>query len=65
MWPPFGPFWSAKYINFGQKLPIWTVHHTFLESRQPVVTKNPNYVLSPEGSQERYQLMDYIISVGP
>ena len=20
--PPFGPFWSVKYLNFGQKLPI-------------------------------------------
>ena len=30
---PFGPFWSAKYHNFGQKLPIWRNHFTFLESR--------------------------------
>ena len=22
-----GPFWSIKYLNFGQKLPIWTTHH--------------------------------------
>ena len=65
MWPPFGPFWSGKYINFGQKLPIWTAHHTFLESRQSEVTKNPNYVLSREGSPERYQLTDYTIRVGP
>ena len=35
--PPFGPFWSAKYLNFGQKLPIRTTHYTFLESRR---TKN-------------------------
>ena len=28
-----GPFCSVKYLNFGQKLPIRTAHHTFLESR--------------------------------
>ena len=55
---PFGPFWSVKYLNFGQKLPIRTTHHTFLESEHPEVTKNPYYVLSPDGSQKRYQLMD-------
>ena len=38
--PPFGPFWSIKYLNFGQKLPIWTAHCTFLESRHNEVTKN-------------------------
>ena len=57
--PFFGPFWSVKYLDFGQKLPIRTAHYTFLESRQAEVTKNPYYVLSPEGSQKRYQLMDY------
>ena len=50
--PPFGPFWSVKYLNFGQKLPIQPTHHTFLESRHPDVTKNPYYVLSPEWSQK-------------
>ena len=30
--PSFGPFWSVKYFNFEQKLPIRTAHHTFLES---------------------------------
>ena len=50
---PFGPFWSVKYLNFGQKLPIWTAHHTFLESRHPEVTKNPYYVFSPKGSQKK------------
>ena len=39
--PPFGPFWSVKYLNVGQKLSIWTAHHTFLESRHPEVTKKP------------------------
>ena len=58
--PPFGPFWFVKYLNFGQKLPIRTAHHTFLESRHPEVTKNPCCVLSPKGSQKRYQLMDYM-----
>ena len=27
MWSPFGPLWSVKYLNFRQKLPIWTAHH--------------------------------------
>ena len=44
MWPPFGLFWSIKYLNLGQKLPIPTAHDTFLERRYPEVTKNPNYV---------------------
>ena len=50
---PFGSFWSVKCLNFGQKPPIRTAHHTFLESRHPEVTKNPYYVLSPEGSQKK------------
>ena len=37
--PPFGPFWSVKYLNVWEKLPIWTVHHTFQESRHPEFTK--------------------------
>ena len=59
--PSFGPFWSVKYLNFGQKLPIWTTHHTFLESRHPEVTKNPCYVLSPVGSKKKKknQLVNY------
>ena len=57
---PFGPFWSIKYLNFGQKLPIRTTHHTFSESKHAEVTKNQYYALSPVGSQKkRYQLMDY------
>ena len=51
--PPVGPFWSVKYRNFGQKLPIWRAHHTFLESRHREVTKNSYYILSPEGTQEK------------
>ena len=57
--PRFGPFWSVKYLNFEQKLPIRTIHHNFLESRHTEVTKYPYYILSPEWSQKRYQLMDY------
>ena len=53
MWSSFGPFWSVKYLNFPQKLPIWTAHHTFLESKHSGVTKNLYYVLSPEGSQKK------------
>ena len=56
---PFGPFWSVKYLNFGQKLLVWTIHHTFLEIRHTGVTKNPYYVLIPSGAKKRYQLMDY------
>ena len=51
--PPFGPFWSVKYLNFGQKLPIRATHQTILESRHPEVTKNPYYALSPEWSQKK------------
>ena len=40
-------FWSVKYVNFEQKLPIQTAHHIFLESRHPEVTKNPYSALSP------------------
>ena len=50
--PLFGPFWSVKYLNFGQKLPIRKAHQTFLESRHPDVTKNPYHVLSHEWSQK-------------
>ena len=46
---------TCKYIY---KIPqFWakatnTAHHTFLERRHPEVTKEPYYVLSPEGSQQ-------------
>ena len=53
MWYPFATLWSVKYVNFGQKLPIRIAHFTFLESKELEVTKNPYYVLSPEGSQEK------------
>ena len=59
----FGPFWSVKYFNFGQKLPIRTAHHTFLERRHPEVNKNPYYVLSPEGSQKKLSAYGLILVV--
>ena len=46
-----GSSWSVKYPFFCQKPPIWTVHHIFLDSRHPDVTKNLNYVLSTRWSQ--------------
>ena len=58
-----GPFWSVKYLNFCQKLLIWTAHHTFPESRHPQVTKNLYYVLFTRRANThffRLQLMDYI-----
>ena len=53
MWSHFGSFWSVKYLNFRQKLPIWTAHDILLKSRHPEVTKNSYYALSPDGSQKR------------
>ena len=50
--PPFGPFWSVKYLNFGRKLRIRTTHDTSLESRNPDVTKNPYYVFPPKGAKK-------------
>ena len=51
------PLWSFLVcINasiLGQKLPIWTAHHAFLESRYSEITKNLYYVLPPEGSQKK------------
>ena len=56
MWSHFGSFWSVKYLNFRQKLPIWTAHDILLKSRHPEVTKNSYYALSPDGSQKK----DYV-----
>ena len=50
--PTFDLFWCVKYLNFGQKLPIRTAHHTFLESTQPQVTKNPYHVV-PRGEPKK------------
>ena len=51
------PRWSILVcINasiLGQKLPIWTAHHAFLESRYSEITKNPYYVLPPEESHKK------------
>ena len=38
----------GKSYRFGQSIILW----------HPEVTKNPYYVLSPEGSQNRYELMN-------
>ena len=51
--PSFSPFWSVKYLNYRQKLPVQPPHHTFLESRHRDITKNPYYVLSPKYSQKK------------
>ena len=56
--PSFGLFWSIKYLNFEQKLPIHTAHHIFLESRQPEVTKIHIMFCPPSRAKKRYQLMD-------
>ena len=49
----FDSFWSIKYSNFGQKLPIRITHHTFLERRHTEVTKNSYFVLSPKGEPKK------------
>ena len=37
--PPLDPFRSVTFnLNFEQKLPIWTVDHTFIESKHLKVT---------------------------
>ena len=47
MWSPFGIFWSVKYLNFEQKLPIRIAQHIFLGSRQPEVTITVNNAFCP------------------
>ena len=57
-------FSPVKYLNLwtsDQRLPIWTPHHTFLESRHPEVTKNLYYVLSTAGAKYLLQSMYYNI----
>ena len=47
--------WSILFCRtpqFRQKLPIWTVYYSFLETKHPEVTENSYYVLFPEGSQK-------------
>ena len=53
MWSSLWSILVCKIPQFWEKLPIRSTHHTFLESRQPEVTKIPYYVLSPEGSQKK------------
>ena len=45
---PFCPSWSVKFLNIGQKQPIWTSH-------QVGVPKDAYFVFVTEGSQKRYQ----------
>ena len=49
--PPLWFILVSKIPQFGQKLPIRTAHHSFLESKHPEVTKNLYYVLSTRQSQ--------------
>ena len=45
----YDPFWSLKYLNFGQKLPIWIASHTFLTLRLLKI-----YVMfCPQGSRKK------------
>ena len=46
-------FWSVKYINFGQKLPIRITYHTFLESRHPELTKTHIMLCHPRGAKKK------------
>ena len=41
---------SVKYLSSGQKLPIKTALHNFLEIRHPELTKNPYYVFPTRGA---------------
>ena len=43
--PALGPFWSVKYLNFGQKLLFRTAHDTFLASRHPLLSRHPLFYL--------------------
>ena len=52
MWSPLGLFWSAKYLNFEQKLPIRTAHHIFLERRQHEFTKI-HVMVCPHGEPKK------------
>ena len=62
--PPFGPFWSVKYLNFWPKATDLDRSPYFPESRHPEVTKNLYYVLPTCQNQIliffRLQLMGYI-----
>ena len=59
----FGPFWSVKNLNFGQKLPSWIAHHTFLQSRHPEVTKNLYYVLFSQGNQKKVSAHELFVLI--
>ena len=59
--PPFDPFWFVKFRNSQQKLPIWTIHHTFIESKHREVAKTPCYVLFLKDSH----FILYIVCIWP
>ena len=51
MWSYIWSILVCKIPQFWEKLSVWTVHHTFLESIHSDVFKNLYYVLFPEVSQ--------------
>ena len=53
MFPPLVHSGAVKHLNFRERLPIQTTHHTFLESRHAGVTENPFIFLPSEGSQKK------------
>ena len=55
----FGPFWSVKYLNFGQELPIWTAHHIFWKVETLRLLKIHVMFCSLRDAKKRYHLMDY------
>ena len=53
MWSTLWSILVCKIPQFWAKLPLRTAHHTFLESRQPELTKNSYNVLPTWGSQKK------------
>ena len=53
MWSPLWSILVCKIPQFWKKVPIWTTHHTFLESRNPEITKNSYYVLSSKAKAKK------------
>ena len=50
-------FWSILVL---EKLVIWTIHHTFIESKHSEVAKNPIMFCLQKRAKKQYQLMDYM-----
>ena len=57
--PLFSPFWSVKYLNFWQRPPIRTTHHTFLEHKHPEVINIMFWPPRGAKKKKKNQLMDY------